>query len=95
MISSGSPQKPPNIFSNKWPRRRNLSKNGDLTGQKENQKNRETVSDQDLIAFAVGMAQILEHYAKCSLDVQNIKLHPTSAPGILRELEKSLEELLQ
>jgi hypothetical protein len=68
-------------------------RNGDLTGQKENQKNREIVSDPDFIAFAVGLAQILDSYAKCSLDVQNIKLQPTSVPGTLRELEESLENL--
>lgn len=70
-------------------------KNGDITGQKESQKNREAASDQDFIALAVGLAQILEPYAKCSLDVQNVKLQPTSAPGVLRELDESLKELTE
>lgn len=70
-------------------------KNGDIAGQKENQRNREAVCDQDFITFAVGLAQILELYAKCSLDVQNVKLQPSSAPGVSRELQKSLEELTE
>jgi hypothetical protein len=65
-------------------------KNGDISGQRENKRNRETLAVKDFIAIAVGLAQILEGYAKCSLDVQK---HQAAANFCARSAARARRDL--
>ena len=69
--------------------------NLDMRGQKEAKRMREMVSDPEFISFGipVRLCQILENYSQCSLDVQNVKLHPSSAPTVMENLKTSLKDL--
>lgn len=70
-------------------------KNSDVTGQSIQMKERENICNGKFIAFGTGLAQILEVYAKCSLDVQNAQLHPSQCPEKLNDLISYLENLLE
>ena len=65
----------------------------DITGQKDAKGKREELCNLEFVSFAVGLAQILEGYAACSLEVQNFKLLPTQCPEKLRQLRSYLQNL--
>ena len=65
------------------------------TEQRAAEKAYNQVADVRFIVFAIGVCQILEGYAKVSVSVQDMKLHPSSVPQILEELCDSLEKMSQ
>ena len=68
---------------------------GNLTEQKKQQKFLDTFCDAQHIAFGVGFAQILDEYAKVSLNAQQLWNYPGSLCIAMKKLASELSELSQ
>ena len=71
----------------------NCAKNFDVTGQKEAKRCLDQIRDPEVIAFAVGLCQILEAYSAVSVAAQSIETSPSKVPVILERLQDTLRKL--
>ena len=62
----------------------------DATHQKEMEKKRKQLTDGYNIAFAVGLAQLLDVYSHASLEAQHLSYFPTTVMKAIKEFEEQL-----
>ena len=62
----------------------------DATHQRQMEKKREQLTDGYTIAFAVGMAQLLDVYSHASLEAQHLSYFPTTVMKAIKEFQAQL-----
>lgn len=68
------------------------AKNLDITNQRIAEKLLNRITEPKDISFAIGLCQILEEYSSLSISAQDILTSPSEVPGLVRKLEKTLED---
>ena len=69
----------------------NAMKDNDITEQKSLQHALDTITDPFFLAFGIGLVQILDSYAKASLDSQKLWNFPGTIALSINDLSKKLE----
>ena len=68
------------------------AKIGNLTKQKQAQRELDSLTSSENLAFGIGLCQILEKYANASLNIQNLSLFPTSVETTVNKVMSDLKK---